>query len=323
VSVRAAAGLAAVAWLAGCDKKAAETAAAPPVTTAAAPAAAADPALSGSASDAMRLLQSGQTDEALALLDASTGDADQLAVLGAAWAKKAETAPLPTPLPQMPAPEFKPEELTALGFLDRALQVRPDHPVASLVLARVLTPHAVRRFDLEKAAKQRKGRSKGVPPPAAGGPDFAPERILTALRTAVTGMPVSREPIEQMFEFAVRVERYDDAQWALDETLKRDKENAEPLVRYGDFLRDRRNEPHQAIERYREALMWKPDDEAVLNRIADIYIGQGIEAFDRQQWAVSQSRLQEAQKYVRNANSPQGLRIRDYQSRLATIRTPR
>ena len=333
---RAVATLAVLALHAGCEKEAARTVSPSPASSEVTPAAPAPaPAsfvLSGAASQAMGLLQSGQPDQALAQLDASTGDADQLAVLGAVWAKKAETAPLPAPPPLTspapkratppPAPEFKPEELTALGFLERALQSRSGHPVASLALAHVLAPHAVRRFELEKAAQQKKGRAKPLPPPASN-PDFRPERVVEALRAAVTGMPASREPIETMIEFAARVERYDDAEWALDELVKLDKEKPEPLVRYGDFLRDRRREPHQAIERYRQALMWKPDDESVLSRIADIYIGQGIEAFDRQQWAVSQSRLQEAQKYVRNPNSPQGLRIRDYQSRLATIRTAR
>ncbi|HET7293745.1 MAG TPA: hypothetical protein VFM88_15075, partial [Vicinamibacteria bacterium] len=253
--------------------------------------------------------------------------------LGAVWAKKAEAAPLPTPPPLAsplpkratppPAPEFKPEELTALGFLDNALRASPGHAIASLALAQVLAPHAVRRHDLEKASGQRKGRAKPLPPPAPGEPDFTPERVAGAFRAAVLGTTASREPIDRMFEFCARVERLDDAQWALEELLKRERESPDPLVRYGDFLRDRRKEPHRAIERYREALMWRPDDEAVLGRIADIYIGEGIEAFDRRQWAVSQARLQEAQKYVKNPNSPQGLRIRDYQSRLASIRTPR
>lgn len=314
----------------GCREKAAESVAPPPQAEAtAAPA----PGLAGASGQAMSLLQAGQLDEALAQLDASTGDADQLAVLGAVWAKKAESAPLPRPEPPPspapkratppPPPEFKPEELTALGFLERALRVKADHPVASLALAQLLAPHAVRRFDLEKAAAQRKGRQRSVPPLEAGDPDFAPERIVEAFRGAVLGAPASKEPIERMFDFTARVERYDDAQWALDELLKRDKEKPEPLVRYGDFLRDLRKQPHQAIARYREALMWKPDDEAVLGRIADIYIGDGIVAFERQQWAVCQARMQEAQKYVKNPNSPQGLRIRDYQSRLAGIRTAR
>lgn len=327
----AALGLAALGLAAGCQKKGAETAT--PAPQEGVPKATPAPALGGAAGQALSLLQAGQLDEALARLDASTGDADQLAVLGAVWAKKAEAAPLPTPPPlpspapkratPPPAPEFKPEELTALGFLDSALQAKSGHPIASLALAQVLAPHALRRFDLEKAAAQKKGREKTALPPVAGGPDFAPERIVEAFRAAVTGTPTSQEPIQKMFEFASRVERFDDAQWALDELLKREREKPEPLVRYGDFLRDHRKQPHQAIERYREALMWRPDDEAVLARIADIYIGEGIEAFDNRQWAVSQARLQEAQKYVKNPNSPQGLRIRDYQSRLASIRTPR
>jgi len=319
----------ALALLAACDKKPAAPEAAPAAGGAAVPGTGGAP--TGVAAEALRLIEAGQADEALARLDASSGDPEQLALLGAAWARKAQLAPLPTPPPlpspapkratPAPAPEFKPEELTAVGFLDRALQAQPGHALAALTLARLLGPHAVRRFDLEKAAAAaRKGRGKPPEPPAAGDPDYSPERILDAYRSAVAGNPASREPVEGMYEFAVRVGRLDDAQWALDQLLQRDKEKAEPLIRYGDFLRDLRKEPHRAIERYREALIWKAEDEAVLARIADIYISDGIAAFENRQWAVAEARFQEAKKYVRNPNSPPGLKVRDYESRLASIR---
>ncbi len=317
------------ALLAGCDKKGAGPSPAPVPDAATQPAAPA-----GVVGEASRLLAAGQLDEALARLDAASGDPEQLALLGAVWSRKAELAPLPTPPPlpspaprkatPPPAPEFKPEELTAIGFLEQALHAQPGHPGASLTLARLLGGHAARRFDLEKAAATaRKGRGKPPDAVPASDPDYGPQRILDAYRAAVAGSPTSQEPAEKMYEFAVRVERLDDAQWALEQLLQRDKEKPEPLVRYGDFLRDHKKEPHRAIERYREALIWKPDDEAVLARIADIYIQEGIEAFANRQWAVAEARLQEGRKYVKNPNSPQGLKLRDYETQLATIRRAR
>ncbi len=287
----------------------------------------------GVAGEALGLLQAGQLDEALARLDASTGDPEQLALLGAVWAKKAAAAPLPTPqAPPSPAsrratpaaaPEFKPEELTALGFVERALQAQPGHGLASMVLAELLAPHAARRFDLEKAALARKRRGKALDAAQPGDPDYSIQRVFGAFRDAVLGQPAAREPVDRMFEFALRVERLEDAQWALDQLILRERESPDPLVRYGDFLRDRKKEPHKAIERYREALIWKPDAEPILERIADIYISDGMAAFGKQQWAVTEARLKEAKKYVKNPNSPQGLKIRDYESRLASIRRAR
>ncbi len=314
-----------------CQKKAP----APDAGSAQGATAAAAPAPGGVVAEAMSLLQAGQLDEALARLDASSGDPAQLALLGAVWAKKAETAPLPTPPPlpsaaakratPLPAPEFKPEELTALGFLDRALQAQPGQPLASLTLAQLLGSHAARRFDMERAAvSAKRGRPKAAAPEiGAAGPDYGLDRVLGAYRDAVANTPASKEAVEKMYDFAVRVGRIDDAQWALDQLLAREREKPEPLVRYGDFLRDHRKEPHKAIERYREALIWRAGDEDVLGRIADIYVNEGIEAFDKHQWAVTEARLQEARKYVKNPNSPQGLRIRDYESRLAAIRRAR
>ncbi len=313
----------------GCQKKAVapETGGASDSTT---PAASAAP--TGVVAEAMGLLQAARLDEALGRLDAASGDPAQLALLGAVWAKKAESAPLPTPPPVVspgskrapppPAPEFKPEELTAIGFLDRALGAQPGHPLASLTLARLLGSHAARHFDMDRAAASaRRGRPKGAAgQPDGGGPDHGLDRVLGLYRDAVQNSPADKEPAEKMYDFAVRVGRLDEAQWALDELLAREREKPEPLVRYGDFLRDQRQEPHKAIERYREALIWRPGDEQYLDRIADIYIREGIEAFDKRQWAVTEARLQEARKYVKNPNSPQGLRIRDYESRLASIR---
>jgi tetratricopeptide (TPR) repeat protein len=284
--------------------------------------------------EARALYERGQLDEALARLDASGGDPDALALLGAIWVKKAESAPLPTPPPPPspapkhytppPAPEFKQEELTALGFLNKALAARAGHAQASLALADLLAPHAARRFDLDAAANRKKGAKPKTADAVAGSEeaDFSIERIVSLYRAAVEGTPTSREAVDKLYAFANRVDRLDDAQWALDELLKREKEKPEPLVAYGDFLREKRKQPQQAIERYREALIWHPDDEFTLGKIADIYIEDAIDLYNKGQLAVAQARLLEAQKYVKNPNSPQGLRIRDYLSKLNSIRQP-
>src|SRR5262245_54545092 len=96
------------------------------------------------------LLEQGQLDSALARLQEAPGDPDSLYYQGVIWAKKAETAPLPTPPPLAtplprgaeppPPPEFKPEELSALELYQKAVAARPDHPQASLGIAQLLAP---------------------------------------------------------------------------------------------------------------------------------------------------------------------------------------
>ena len=98
------------------------------------------------------------------------------------------------------------------------------------------------------------------------------------------------------------------------------RRSPEPLIRYGDFLAQQKKDTRAAIDRYREALIWRSDDEATLGKIADIYIAEAIEAYNKNQYAVAQARLLEAQKFVRNPNSPQGLRIKDYLGKLGSIR---
>lgn len=274
------------------------------------------------------LFAEGQFDAALERLDASAGDADSLALLGAIWAKRAESAPLPTPPPPAPgakrgaqplAPEFKEEELTALGFFERALAAQPGHVRASLALAELLGPHALRRHDLGQAARRKKG-ARPVPEAPGVGPDFSAERVTEAYKAAVAAGPLAKEAPEKLFGFAVRADRLADAEWALNQMVERDKENPAPLIRYGDFLLQQKKDSRGAIDRYREALIWRPDDETTLGKVADIYIAEGIDAYTKDQYGVAQSRLLEAQKFVRNPNSPQGLRIKDYLSKLGSIR---
>lgn len=308
---------------ASCKGKAPDTAASASVSNSA-------PAPAGSAArrGAQALLEQGQLDQALARIDASAGDADSLALLGAIWAKKAEAAPLPTPPPappgakrgaQPPAPAFKDEELAALDFFEQALVAQPGHARASLALAELLAPHALRRHDLGQAAQRKKG-ARAAPEPLAIGPDFGAERVIQAYKAAVVGSPAAKDPPERLFAFSVRVGRLLDAEWALEQLVERDKENPAPLIRYGDFLAQQKKDTRAAIDRYRQALIWRPDDEETLAKIADISIAEGIEAYNKNHYGVAQARLLEARKFVRNPNSPQGLRIRDYLAKLGSIR---
>ncbi len=310
--------------LEGCKPKSTES-----TSPAAAPQAAARrPVASSAIQQAQALVEAGQLDEALARLDAAGGDPDSLALLGAIWSRKAQSAPLPTPPPPAPgakrgtlppAPEFKEEELTALGFLERALAAQPGHPRASLAVGELLAPHALRHFDLRQSAQRKKGARPTVDVASAGGVDFSVERVAQSYKAAAAagGPP---EALEKFYAFAVRSGRLPDAEWALEQGVERDKENPAPLIRFGDFLVQEKKDPRAAIERYREALIWRPDDEVTLGKIADINIGEAIELYEKNQYAVAQSRLLEAQKFVRNPNSPQGLRIKDYLSKISSIR---
>jgi tetratricopeptide (TPR) repeat protein len=311
----------------GCHRSAPEPSGA---TTPPSPPAAAQPS---SATDKARaLIGAGQADEALAALPEGGGDPEVLALRGLAWAKKAELAPLPTPPPTTPgakgpaaqAPEFKPEELQALESFERALTASAGHPLASLGLADLLAPHSLRRYaapTVKPGARRGKpGATDGAAPDA--GPDFRPERVIQAYRSAIQGDPSAKGAVERLVDFATRVGRVDDVDQALQELLRRDHEKPEPLVRYGDFLLNQRKDPLAAIEQYRQALIWKPDDNATRAKIADIYIAQGIDLYGKSQYAVAEARFLDAQKYVADPRSPQGLKIQDYMGKLKAIRTP-
>ena len=292
-------------------------------------------AAGGSAlAEARTLLEQGQLEAALAKLQDAPGGPDRDYTEGAVWAKKAETAPLPTPpAPSLPrgaeplrAARFKPEELKALDFFEKAVAARPDHPQANLAIAELLAPYAMRQFDVAEGSRRAvrgKRGSRSAPVPAtrvAGEPDFSPERVVNAYRMAAVGDAAAKAPVEALISFAGRVGRMQDVDSALQEMVKRDRESAEPLVRYGDFLLSQKQDATGAVTQYRQALIWRADDDATRAKIADIYISMGARSYANQQYAVAETQFLEAQKYVTDKSSPQGQKVQEHLSRLGAIR---
>jgi tetratricopeptide (TPR) repeat protein len=316
--------------LAACQKQAAPPSSAPPAVARA--------AAGGPLGEGRSLLEQGQLDAALEKLTGAPSSAESLYWQGMVWAKKAETAPLPTPPPLVEplargaaapaAPEFKPEELTAIGLFENAIATDAQFARAHLGLADVLAPHALRSVELaaarEKGGGRRGGRHAKTPEPAAapaGGPDASAERVVREYRLAAQWDPAAKPPVENLITFCQRTGRWDDADAAFQELLKRDREKPEPFIRYGDFLRERKN-VDGAIAQYEQALIWKSDDDATKAKIADIYIGIAAAHFEQKEYATAQARLRDAQRWITDKSSPQAQRIADLQSQLAQIRMP-
>jgi tetratricopeptide (TPR) repeat protein len=222
------------------------------------------------------------------------------------------------------APELKPEEVTALDFYEKALAARADHSHAHLGIAELLAPHAIRKQEVELAKKKsrppRRGKAVEPTPEPATGPDWTPERVIREYRAAWQADPKSKAAVEGLIRFAGRVGRLDDAEAGLQELTQRDPERPEPFIHLADFLINDKKDPLGAVEQYKQALVWRADDDATRAKIADIYIAMGIEHWNAGQWSLADSRFKEAQKFVTDRNSPQGLKVRDYTGRLADIR---
>jgi len=310
------------------------------------PSAEATPSSGGPIAEARALIEQGQADAALAKLQEAPAEPEALYLQGRAWAKKAESAPLPTPPPLTtplppgapgPAgPEFKPEELRALELYERSIAARSSFAPAHVALAELLAPHAIDRLEKERererqaaaTAARRRGRRRGKAPeppptlPAPEGPDAGVDRVVQAFRQAIQADAGSRQAVEGLIAFAVRVGRFEEADSAYQELLRRDKENPEPLIRFGDFLIETRKEPQRAIAQYGQALIWRPDDEATKAKIADIYLDMARAHLAQNEYASAEARLRDAQKYVADRNSPQGLKLQDIRAELGQIRRP-
>lgn len=287
----------------------------------------------GPLAEAKALLDQGQLEAALATLQAADQDAEGLYLQGRIWAKKAEAAPAPLPpVPTEPlprgaqppaAPEFKAEELTAVELFERALAAQPTQWEARLELGRLLIPHAVRRHDLDQEAAARKKGARKSPPPALesrASVDFSVDRVLRELEGAARDEKQGSSAVEVLIEFASRVGRVEAAEAGFQELLRRMREKTEPMVRYGDFLLNVKRDPRAAIDQYRQALIWKPDQDAVRSKIADIYLAQAAGYLTAQQWASADGQLHEAGKYITDKSSPQAATLESYREKLLGIR---
>lgn len=288
-----------------------------------------DGSLSGPVRDGKALLESGQLDAALAELQKAPDDPDSLYYQGRVWAKKAESAPLPTappppsPLPRgwqaPPAPELKPEEVQAVQLYEKAIAARPENAAAHLALAQLLAPHAAHQYDLAEEA----GRAKKPPVPPAPLPvDASVDRVIRAYQFAMQGDPAAAGPVEEIIRFGRRVNRLDAAEAGFKEMVRRKKERetAGPLTKYGDFLAEEKKDPLAAIEQYRQALIWVPDDDATRAKVAAIYLRMATEAFAKQQYAVTDDHLRDASRYITDRSSAQAQTLEDYKARLRSIR---
>jgi tetratricopeptide (TPR) repeat protein len=297
---------------------------------------AAAPGGGSSLAEARELITANRLDEALQRLAAQPADPESLLLQGKVWAKKAETAPLPTPAPipsPFPrgaaaplAPEFKPEEVQAVSFFEKAVAARPDYVEAHVALAELLAPHALRRQAATKApAEAPRGRRRKAAPtpvalPDAGGVDVSVDRVVRAYQFALQSDRTSAALPEAMIGFGIQAGRLDAAEVGHQELLKRQREKPGPFIRYGDFLLNHKGDPEGAIEQYRQALIWASDDDATRGKIADIFLARGIQAFGQQQFAMAEQQFDQAKKWITDQSSPQGQRLKEYQARMREIR---
>jgi tetratricopeptide (TPR) repeat protein len=268
-------------------------------------------------SAALALVDQGRYDEAIA----SVGDGEDpesLYVLGRAWAGKAATAPLPTPVPGEAAPAeglFKADELTALGFLERAIAARPDHARAQLALAELLAPHALQRA----AAEARAG--KALPPPPGPGPDASVERVLRAFGDAVQADPSDTTAAEALVRFATSAGRLAEADGAFQELLRRRREDPALMVRYGDFLAGPRASPEAALAQYQQALIWHPDDAATRTKVAGIQVAAAEAHLAEREYLTAEARLKDARRYGADTVPALIPRVRELEQRLREVRS--
>ena len=255
------------------------------------------------------LLDKGQLDAALERLSELPDDPVSLYYQGLAHLRKG----LATPLPDA---GFRDEDVLGVQALERAVAAKPEFAAAHFTLGELLAPYARRRRGPSTSGRKR--APAGSPAPEE--PDASPERVTREYQAALSGDKTSHAPIDALIRFAREMKRPQDAEPAYLEWLTRDKESAEPHVAYGDYLYGERKEALPAIEQYKLALVWKPQAPLPKQRICDIYLDMAQEHYAKNEWATSEARLMDAQKFLTEEGTPRAKRAQDLQARLKAIR---
>jgi hypothetical protein len=237
------------------------------------------------------------------------------------------SSPLPRGAGSPPPPEFKPEELQAISFYEKSAAARTDYAPPHLGLAELLAPHSLRRVVVEKPepdSGRRRGRKAQPPPPPpqsdTGGVDVSVDRVIREYQFAMQADPTSATLPEGLIGYGIQAGRTDAAETGHLELLKRVREKPEPFIRYGDFLLNHKQDQEGAIEQYRQALIWKSDDDATRSKIAEIYLTRGIQRFTHQQFALAEQEFTQAGKWITDRTSPQAEKLKEYQDKLREIR---
>ncbi len=254
--------------------------------------------------EARSLVEQGRFDEAIARAGGIPGAEAQF-VLGRAWAGKARAAPAPTPAPgsSPAAMRLKPEEARALECFERAIEERPDHAAAHLAVAELLAPHAL----------------AGA---AAGGAeaDAVVERVLRAGGDAAQADPAGTQALETLVRVAAGAGRLGEADAAFQELTRRRREDADLLVRYGDFLAGPRRDAEAALAPYGQALIWRPGDAATRVKVARIHLAAAAALLAQRQYAAAEARAREARRLGLDPASPEGIRLSGLEAQLREIR---
>ena len=260
----------------------------------------------GPKAEARAQIEQGQYDAALAKLG-DESDPEALYLLGRAWAGKARLAGI------APGAALRPEERQALDFFERAVAAQPGLAAAHRGIGDLLAPHALAGL----AARPPRGARGASPPPA---PEASVDRVLKAYGEAVQSDLQDTKALEALIAFALKAGRTREAEEGFEELVRRDRENPDLLVRFGDFLAGPGSDPQEALSRYAQALIWRPDDVATKLKIAAIHLDAARRHLDQREYPAAEGELQEAQKFVGDPSSPEATRLREMEGAIAEVR---
>jgi tetratricopeptide (TPR) repeat protein len=217
-------------------------------------------------------------------------------------AKAGETASVDASAP------LSPDEESSLEAFRRALSINPRHAPSNVGLGDL--------YSRRVPARRRRGNSEDPEDPYV--------LAITAYRQAVTIDPTLPEAQHRFGVFLERTGQLDEAEQAYraaaDAAAVVPETAPDYYAAYGRFLAGAADRQDEALDQFELAQMFRQDDLSIQQEIAIVHARIGLRHFDKQEYMLAQSELEEAVGMFPDPNIPEAQKANDALNQLRSIR---
>ena len=203
---------------------------------------------------------------------------------------------------------LSPDEESSLEAFRRALSINPRHASSNVGLGDL--------YSRRVPATRRRGNSED--------PDDPYVLAITAYRQAVTIDPTLPEAQHRFGVFLERTGQLDEAEQAYraaaDAAAVVPETAPDYYLAYGRFLAGAADRQDEALDQFELAQMFRQDDLSIQQEMAIVHARIGLRHFDKQEYMLAQSELEEAVGMFPDPNIPEAQKAADALNQLHSIR---
>jgi hypothetical protein len=216
-----------------------------------------------------------------------------------------------------------PEATQARDALAALIAKQPDNGEVHLALAQLLAPYALVGL-LEPTPTPEPPPAEGeVVPTQPAAPPVEPAEVVAEFEAAA-GLEASRSAaLDGFVAFCREANCLDAVDATFRKLLEASPEDPHLPAGYGDFLVNEMGDREGAIEQYRVALIWRPDDTDLRSRVARVHLARAFDHLEWGEYPQAENAFEESKAWISSTGSPEWARLQEGIARLDRIRPNR